>query len=82
MKTMRWIGLALLFALAPSVPAFAAGGYATARDLQTDCRTALKFAELVASVSPKLYDAGYCYGFLSGVADTLLSPSDYDHAFQ
>jgi hypothetical protein len=74
MKTMRWIGFALcplLFVLAPSVNAFAAGGYSNARDLQPDCQAALKFARMKATV-PEMYASGYCYGFLSGVADTLV----------
>jgi len=41
------------------------------RDLQTDCRNALKFGRMEANAS-EMYDAGYCYGFLSGVADTLM----------
>jgi len=59
-----------LFAFALSIPAFAAGGYGNARDLQTDCQATLKFSRKQASAA-EMYASGYCYGFLSGVADTL-----------
>ena len=68
---MRWIALALLLVVTPSVPAFAAGGYRNARDLQTDCQATPKFASKHANAS-ELYTIGYCYGFLSGVADALV----------
>jgi hypothetical protein len=71
MKTIRCIGLALLLILTPSLPAFAAGGYSNARDLQIDCQATVKFARKQANAS-EMYATGYCYGFLSGVADTLV----------
>jgi Rap1a immunity proteins len=87
MKITQWIKSVITMIFAVSVPAFAAGGYGNARDLQTDCAASLKFMHMQANV-PEMYATGYCYGFLSGVADILaqdlptiekVSPEDLAH---
>jgi hypothetical protein len=60
----------LVFVVHLSDSALAAGGYSNARDLQADCQATVKFARKEAS-APEMYSSGYCYGFLSGVADAL-----------